>query len=254
MGRDKPSRTTLDELPGRLLALLSGIGKSKVIRGALDAKGYSDEEHDLGWTLLKTIGHYKAPRGPGQQLGMAVDPVVRAAIVELDNWDEPNFARIEAILQRAFPAQADFLFDGLTPQTGAAAIMSVSTLLGRLDALESGADRKATHKQDLAALKLLAERSYTKAERDRLAALVSTATKGAGATAPDGDPGDAKARDEHAQAELDAHAWYKEWSTTARNEIKRRDYLILLGLASRRKPDKPEPAVPAPTTPAAPGT
>jgi hypothetical protein len=41
-----------------------------------------------------------------------------------------------------------------------------------------------------------------------------------------------KARNE---ALLALRAWYKDWSTTARAVIRRRDYLVMLGLTKRRR-------------------
>jgi hypothetical protein len=52
------------------------------------------------------------------------------------------------------------------------------------------------------------------------------------------------------------YRWYRDWAETARMVITRRDYLIRLGMASRRHPktedDDPEPApapAPAPVSP-----
>ena len=43
-----------------------------------------------------------------------------------------------------------------------------------------------------------------------------------------------KSTEAHAAALLKLHAWYREWSETARSVITRRDYLIRLGLAKRK--------------------
>ena len=51
-------------------------------------------------------------------------------------------------------------------------------MLDRLDGLEEGTDRKATHKEDLAAIKLLEDRGYTKEARKGLRGLIETAKKG----------------------------------------------------------------------------
>jgi hypothetical protein len=40
--------------------------------------------------------------------------------------------------------------------------------------------------------------------------------------------------EQHQRALVDLHAWYKEWSETARALIKRRDFLVRLGLATRK--------------------
>ena len=41
------------------------------------------------------------------------------------------------MLKRRFPEQAEFVFRGLAPATGAAAVLSVATLLERIEALAS---------------------------------------------------------------------------------------------------------------------
>jgi phosphatidylinositol phospholipase C delta len=66
--------------------------------------------------------------------------------VEIDAWDEPNYAVIRAVLENHHPEVVDFLFDNLTPKQGPEAVVGVSTFLDRLDALESSPERKATRK------------------------------------------------------------------------------------------------------------
>ncbi len=186
---------------------------------------------------------------------------------ELVAWDEPNFRIISATLERRHAAQQAFVFHNLTAQVGSAAVLGVKALLDRLDALESSPDREATRKEDHAALKTLAKRGHTKEERERLRQLVDVAcagtpdpmdeaevededdeAEGDGADETDGagetDDGDAVVgSDTHTKALLELYAWYKEWSEIARAVVKRRDYLIRLGLA-HRKPRKKVSAAP----------
>src|SRR6185369_17475427 len=88
----------------------------------------------------------------------------RAAVAELDEWDEPNFARIAAALHRHFPDAEAYVFQSLSPSTGVAAVAGVATLLTRLDALEKGSDsnRQATRKDDKKAIDLLDRRGLDK--------------------------------------------------------------------------------------------
>jgi hypothetical protein len=122
-------------------------------------------------------------------------------------------------------------------------VVAVATLLERLDAPESGQGRpKAAHKQDLAALARLATRGYTKDERTRLAGLVATA-RTVTAVEPISD-------DERSKILLELYGWLTDWATQAKRVIKKRQHLITLGLAARKKPAKAKPApvpVPAPT-------
>jgi hypothetical protein len=222
---DSPSRQVLDELPSRALKLLSTISKVPAIRGALAARGYSEQEHQEGWDLLLKVSGFpqKTPEATN-------DEEVSKAIAALDAWDEPNFRILRAALDRHHPAQGAFVFHNLEPSTGAGAVLSVATLLDRLDALEGAPERKATRKADHAALALLAKRGVDEAERKRLRELVQIAQRPASAA-----PATEAADDGEQQATfLKLYAWYSEWSETARALIKRRDHLIRMGLAKRK--------------------
>ncbi|MCU0687899.1 MAG: hypothetical protein MUF34_37585 [Polyangiaceae bacterium] len=103
----------------------------------------------------------------------------------------------------------------------------------RLDALASSPDRQPTREADRAALATLEARGLGAAERERLRGLVQRAE-----STPAVDPADA-AGDEAAQkkylADLSAlRGWFVEWAKTARVAVKRKDYLIRLGLAKRK--------------------
>ena len=41
----------LEEIPARVLTFLNGVGTTPIIRSILERHGYTQEEHDLGWTL-----------------------------------------------------------------------------------------------------------------------------------------------------------------------------------------------------------
>jgi hypothetical protein len=120
-------------------------------------------------------------------------------------------------------------------------VLGVATLLDRLDALEKSPERKATRKADQAALDTLTKRGISTAERARLRALVTTATTAAKSEEDASDAADDGVPNE---ALLKLHAWYGEWSEVARAVIKRRDHLIRLGLAKRKKTAKGSPGTP----------
>lgn len=250
MPKETYSRQVLEESPGRVLKFLGGVGTSSVIRGTLARLGYGDKDHQEGWNLLHRVSGYKTEI-PEPDL----DREAADAIAQLDTWDEPNFRLARAALSRRFPEQAEFVFKNLEPATGVAAVMSVTMFLDRLDALEgvlAGRDHtdKAKLEADAASLKMLLTRGFTADERKRLRRLIKTAEMG---TKPD-EQLDKLAAESEAQAEarlqalVDLRAWYDEWAETARVAIKRRDYLIRLGLANRRSggEDDPEPG-PEPT-------
>jgi hypothetical protein len=241
---EAPSRQILDETPGRALKFLGTVSRSKVIHALLAARGYTQAEHEQGWSLLLQVSGYQRAAPVTSE-----DPVVREAVVALDQWDEPNFRIVRAALDRRHPEQSAFVFDGgLGPQVGAAAVVSVATLLDRLDALESSPERKKTRKADHEALETLAKRGVDKAERERLRALVEIAKRPA-----NDDDAIAAGDDEDLHASSDAtsegllalRAWYQEWSEVARVVVKRRSDLIRLGLARRKPTSKSAPKAPS---------
>jgi hypothetical protein len=110
-------------------------------------------------------------------------------------------------------------------------------LLDRLDALEGAPEREATRAADKAALETLAQRGIDAAVRGHLRALVEQA-----GVAHDPVPAPERPMAEDREQALRAlAAWYADWSETARAAIQRRDYLVMLGLASRRQRKEQEP-------------
>ncbi len=231
MNQREVSEKVLDETSARALKFLGALSTNRVIRAVLAARGYTQAVHQAGFELVfAAVGYTRAADA-------AVDtPEATSALAAIDAWDEPNFRIASAALTAAFPDQHTFLFQDLTAQTGAASLGSVRTFLDRLDALEQGKDRKATHKADLAAIEKLADRGLTKEERARVRGLLAVVQDG---------PTDAEVAahkeleiepESPAQraAKVELRAWYVEWSEIARVLIKRRDHLIALGLAKRR--------------------
>jgi hypothetical protein len=194
------------------------------------AAGYTQGDHDHGWELLKSITGYQQAVLPN-----LADVEVRNAVLEIDAWDEDNFRIIRACLTHKHPAQGAYLFEGLEANKGLASVLGVERLLQRLDALESAPERAATRDADHAALATLAQRGYSAAERQRLAALVQLAKRGTQHSEPASAPAPTPST-----AELDAYRYYNDWAETARVRIKRRDQLILLGLAKRRRAKEEE--------------
>lgn len=224
------SRDTLESVPQRALVFLRGVGTSRAIRATLLARGYSAEDHREGWQYLHACAGFSDEAAEEVE-----DPVVRDAIAELDAWDEPGFRIVRATLERRFPEQADFVMKGLKPGEGAASVLSVERLLERLDALESGASRKDSRKEDRAALEVLARRGVDDAKRKHLRDLVEKAKSVAPVVQI--DPQFVEQEDAaRVEALRNLYAWHREWAEVARATIKRRDHLIRLGLASRRAP------------------
>ena len=233
----------LEETPARVIPFLRAVATRAEIRAAMMAAGYTDEEQAYGWKLLLIASGHIAP-----SLSVTDDEKARMAIAEVDSWDESGFRRIHAALKRLHPEQDAFVFSGLQTGQGASAVVSVALLLDRLDALESSPDREATRAADHAALATLEKRGIGPAERQRLRELVSLAQTVKPPVISEGVPGEA----EREAALRDLRAWYRDWSETARAVIVRRDHLILMGLAKRRRGDVEERTTDIPVEPPAP--
>jgi hypothetical protein len=229
------TRETLEETPGRTLTFLRGVGTDLAIFAALGERGYTKKVHGEGWGLVHRASGFV---DGGVAAVDGFNEAAQAAIKTLDSWDEDGLRLTGATLRNRYPAQAAFVLAGLAPSTGMQAVSNVKILLDRLDALESGEDRKATRAADQAAIAKLAERGLHAEERARLRGLVNTATA-LGKIDADA-PKDTAAREaEYLEALKALRVWYVEWADVARVAIKRRDRLIRLGLA-KRKPRKEE--------------
>jgi hypothetical protein len=233
----QPSRQVLDELPGKALKFLTALSTNMAVRGLLASRGYTDADHEEGWGVMLTVSGYRRAEAKNP-ITSVINKAARAALDEIDAWDDPNFRIIRATLRRRYPAQEEFLLEGLNASQGPTCVVMVSTLLDRLQVMESGEGREPTRDDDRKAVELLSARGVTAEVRTHLRALIET-VKG---TESDADPvpvvrsnddGDGDA----GEARLALHAWYQEWSEIARSVCTRRDHLIALGLG-KRKPAK----------------
>jgi hypothetical protein len=225
------SNEVLEETPARATRFLAGIGALPIVRTTLSLNGMTDADIDEGRKLL--LACLAEPRNVPATPDTDEARASREAVVELDAWDEPNFGRYAAALKRKFPSTHAYVFADLKASTGAAAVNGVATFLARVDALDKGTDasRSDSKKADAAAVALLDTRGLTKTERKRLRGLVDTAL---GPTSPLEEM-PAMERDEVRVAKLVAlKEWYEDWTATTRAVIKKRVYLIRMGLASRK--------------------
>jgi hypothetical protein len=220
------SRETLESTPMRCLQFLKAVGTSAAIRGALATRGYAQDEHLEGWGLLHAASGFQQTTTPVE------DTSVRDAIQLLDAWDEDGFRIIAVSLRHRFPEQAAFLLDGVSASTGAAAVLGVKRLLDRLDALENAPDRQSCREADHAALNLLAKRGIDERERSRLRLLVTKAESAPDVSLPNAADV-ARADASYLRKLVALRAWYEEWAAIAKVAVKRRDYLIRMGLARK---------------------
>lgn len=230
------SEETLLATRTRALTFLAGIGSVEGIRHALASRGYTEATHTEGWQALHEASSYRAGGG----FVAAPTGETQEARRALDAWDDLNFPIASASLKHRHPDAHAALFAGdLSPGVGAESVVRVSLFLDRLDALAP---------KHPGALSTLAARGITPDERARLRALLRSAT----AYQPV-DPRleeDVRARENSLEARKAAlqalRAWYEEWSVIAKQVIRRKDWLIGLGLASRKRRTKPAAAAPTP--------
>ena len=151
---------TLNEAPADATRLLGAIGAEPSIRTSLHLAGMQDEDIIEGRNLL--LACLAAPSASPIVTETEASRSQREAVVELDEWDEPNFARYQAALVRRFPAQARFVFDKLSAARGIDAVRGVATFKARVEALRDGSDpnRTATRKADRKAFEFFGSRSH----------------------------------------------------------------------------------------------
>lgn len=230
------TRETLEDTTDRAIKLVRGIGTSRVIRAIVMDRGYTQAIHAKFWKLIRL----SCGTADDDTLIEVEDPEVRASIQFVDARDELFFQILTATFKHNFPEQGAFVLKGgLGPSTGIQSVVNMGIALDRLDVLESGPERKATRPQDHAALALLAERKIDKAARDELRKHV-TAAELARPVSLDDVTASEDPEMVRLEAQVELRKLYEEWSEIAKATIKRRDYLIRLGLATRRSPTQPE--------------
>jgi hypothetical protein len=167
---DPETNRRYDDLPAKVLAFLRGVSVCPAARTILEAAGYGEAANNQGWDGLHVVcGYRNALLRPA-----STDASARAAIVELDKFDEPGIRRIRAALQHEHPEQARFVLDSLEPAKGAESVVVVDRLLARLGTLAQGRG-DATREADKAAMATLAKRGFTQEKLSHLTELVQIA-------------------------------------------------------------------------------
>lgn len=273
------SETTLEQAPERASRFLLGVNTHPRLRAQLASVGYNQESHAEGWWLLHAYDEAGAPtRGSLALADFGVDDEstlrTHRAQAELDGLDEKWFAIGSAVLEFAYPTQHALLFDGLAAVTGTAATTNWASFTSRYRALQRGevaakakkgdAKREKSGKKDKSAKKsggagepsaaaeedtsnadalaALARHGLDEALVARVEALVKEATA-LGESTPTIE--DAEREEEAREVRRDkarraVYAWIRKWSRIAPRVVTRRDWLITLGLAERRKKEKSE--------------
>ena len=129
------------------------------------------------------------------------------------------------------------LFAGIeAPEGDGAMVLALSTLLCRLDEIERRdlpdaprTDGTTTSSDGAAVLETLTRRGLDQRERERLGACVDAAKA---ASAPRGE---GPAHDPRENELVALYRWHADWAATARTVIARKDLLVLMRLAGRRR-------------------
>lgn len=229
-----PSEWALRELPARAATFLHTVGGHAPIRAAMQSAGYGRRDHDEGLRLLLAI----CPYGTGG-LDPAEDEPAREASASIQRWARTHVVRLRAAVERLHP-EALWVFAGFNRGVTSDALLGTARLLENLRLMAEGKadDVHDGHSEPTRVLETLTRRGLGEGERTRLEALVRTAQR-ATALAPAPQSATSCWVEPSAEAPdaamLALHAWLSDWSTTARAVLRRKDWLIRLGVSRRRR-------------------
>ena len=159
----------------------------------------------------------------------ADDAKVAEAVHALDELDEGHFKIAQRTLVNDFPAQYKALFTDLSASSGPEAVTGWRTFLTRIDEL-----RKSKDPTDKAALARLAKRGLPDAELARIEKLlvIAEGTKSKIFTLGTDDEEGSAAR---LASLVSLRAWFIDWLTVAKVEVKQKRLRILLGISKRKR-------------------
>lgn len=160
--------------------------------------------------------------------------VATKAIADIKAWNAQGFRRARAVLDRKFPDVSSFVFADIDGSSNGP-VYELATFLDRIQDLESSPDRKATRKQDHAALEALASRGINEVMFKELRSMLASAQ--VQATALEAAPAD-----DRTTAITELYLWLRDWRETARAVIKNKSQLRMLGIGGKRaKKAAPQP-------------
>ncbi|HEU4407996.1 MAG TPA: hypothetical protein VFS43_22230 [Polyangiaceae bacterium] len=212
------------------LRFLMGL-RHPVIAQALAKHGFTNDDLDEGWALLRRQS--AASLDGGAQGPKAAGP---ETIGRLDAWENKWFPIASATLARHAPEVHAWLFRNLSQTQGLQVVVSVGTFVRRFALLARPESEGGMGEKGEAARRLLARRGLTPQAVEGAEALL----RELGTVATEA-PGEGPSKEERdaasAEAEAAMWAWYQEWSTIARMAIADRSLLRLLGIGrpGRRK-------------------
>lgn len=213
----------LNEKMKRVLSFLMGVRNPRIM-AVMTTRGFTQQDLDEGWQLFTVAAGAKLAYTPDETKGHNLAKS-QQYLADLDQWENTWFPLVSATLERHYPELYHPIFKNLSQTEGPEVLVSVSTLLDRLQSLA----QTETGKQALA---LLAHRGLTPEVRTQATKLIEALQKFESTCVPQINPDSRAIQD---KAINDVWIWYKEWSQIARTVIQRGDLLIRLGL---RQPNR----------------
>jgi hypothetical protein len=209
-----PRRTVATELPGRALLFLRGSGTHSGIRAVLGRGGFREADHREGWDLLTRVCAWE-----DSGLDPTEDEPAREARDRIAAFVHDHFPRLRAAIEREHPELVGVFDFGAVASTDP--VLLVGQWLERVAALPRR--RRAN------LLATLTRRGVSEAVRRNLGQDVTTAMQAAvpATTGP--------VRAERGAEIAALYQWYSDWGATARALIKRKDWLVVLGLSQRER-------------------
>ncbi len=208
-------RRTNAQKAERILAFLLGMRNLKAIEPMM-LHGFDQADIDEGWRLLRGMASYPFEQAK-QPEAVSVDYVAM-----VDAWENHWFQIIEACLARRFPAVRERVFANLRQVSGPKVLLSVRTLIDRVEALRRGT---AVEREAFA---LLALRGISDAMLVEVRAMLDAAER------PRPERTVTAPRFDQKAAEDAAWAWYLEWSSIAQKAVGDRRVLRELGYLGHR--------------------
>lgn len=199
--------------------------RNRRVRRALAAHGFREEDFE-GFARLKDIAKSRLNLKP-----LELDPRL---VRELDERKNRWFPIVDATQRHNFPDIHARVFLKLRQTEGVEVVLSVSTLLDRLDEVVAPV-REGGMSDGRAAVTLLEGRGLT----EEVVAAARALLGEIGSLEPDDDTADAELEaQEREAAERRLWSWYLEWSPIARAAIRDRRLLRMLGfLRTTRRAD-----------------
>lgn len=224
-----PSDWALRELPSRAATFLWVVGSHAPIRAAMQSAGYGSRDHEEGLTLLLAA----CPYGTGG-LDPSEDQPAREASASVERWARTHVGRLRAAVERLHP-DALWVFASVDPMFAGSSLLGVAQLLENFQLMDG--DDEYTD-----VLETLARRGFGGTERARLESLVQTAKRAREPSNPETPNSSNVASSPRGESDgspdeavLLLYQWLNDWSTTARAVLRRKDWLIRLGVSRRRK-------------------